>query len=44
MEPLGKFGEEEEAKKSFPPIKSGHQVQAELNIIKLGSPDKILAS
>jgi isopenicillin N synthase-like dioxygenase len=34
LEPLPPF-DSEEAKKSFPPIKSGHQVQQELEAISL---------
>ena len=43
LEPLGKFADEE-AKAKYPPIKTGHQVQAELDIIKLGNPGKILSA
>jgi len=44
LEPLGKFAADEEVRKRYPTMKTGHQVQAELDIIKLASPGKLLAS
>ena len=43
LEPVGKFADEE-AKKKYPSMKTGHQVQAELDIIKLVAPGKLLAA
>jgi len=37
MQPLGKYGESEAVRAKYPPIKAGHQVQAELNAIKLAA-------
>lgn len=37
LQPLGKFGESEAVCPKYPPIKAGHQVQAELNAIKLAA-------
>lgn len=36
LQPLGKAGEDEEVRTRYPAIKAGDQVQAELNMIKLG--------
>jgi isopenicillin N synthase-like dioxygenase len=40
LQPLGKFGESEAVRAKYPAIKAGHQVQAELNAIKLSASKK----
>ena len=43
LEPLGKFAEDEEAKKKYPPIKTGQQVRSEYLAVK-SQPGKLVAA
>ena len=43
LEPLGKFADEE-AKKKYPPIKTGLQVRSEYVAVKAQHPGKLLAA
>jgi isopenicillin N synthase-like dioxygenase len=44
LQPLGIYGQSEEVRQKYPAIKAGHQVQAELEVIKLGKKASVSTS